>query len=108
MNRARGEVQITLNGEQSTHCLTLGASARIEGRTGKTLAELLAAFGAGVPLATVLVILEETATDPADSARFADLPIDMDELAPAVLDILKASGLLSDSGKKPGKPRRQA
>lgn len=108
MNAARGEATVTLDGEESVHCLTLGASARIEGRTGKTLAELLGEFNAGVRMTTVLVILEETAMDPADRSRFADMCIDMDELSAAVIAILKASGLLGGGDKKPGKPRRSA
>jgi hypothetical protein len=105
MNRARGETNVTLGGETFRCAMTLGAMARIEGRTGKSMARVLDEFSADVSIASVLAILEETCLDVEQRNMIADMTADIVELSEAVMTILKASGLLQESeGKrKPGK-----
>ena len=74
MNRARGEVDLLVDGEVRTLCLTLGALAELETAFGcQSLLELQARLKqlSATELAKVLGILLTAAGSPADTDRIS-------------------------------------
>lgn len=97
MNAARGECVVELGGVSNVHRTTLGSIARIEGRLGKPIAEVVGDLGRG-SYATCLAILEETLDNRPDAVPPADLSDNPKALVDACVQILAAGGLM-------GKPK---
>ena len=100
MNSARGEVRITIGGVTNTHCVTMGALARIEGRLNMVLIEVLQQVQRA-SYRVALAILEETLIREGDFVEPADLLGGPKEVADGCLQIFEAAGLM-------GKPKATA
>lgn len=99
MNKARGEVTITLGDFSFPACASLGALARVEGRMGKTLGDILVSIGEGSYSAS-LVVLEECCTDEDVRGEISTAVVAPVELVTACMEILRAGGLVGGKGGK--------
>jgi hypothetical protein len=104
MNSARGEVRITIGGVTNTHCVTMGALARIEGRLDMVLIEVLQQVQRA-SYRVALAILEETVIREGDFVEPSDLLGGPKEVADGCLQIFEAAGLM---GKPKAAPKRAA
>lgn len=102
-NTARGEVTVTLNGVEIKCCATLGALARVEGRTGKPLGRLLSDDLANGSVSVCLILLQETATTQEEAEAVEDTTASISELSDAAVKVLTAAGIVGGGSKKPGK-----
>jgi len=100
MNKARGEVRITIGGVTNTHCVTMGSLARIEGRLDMVLIEVLQQIQRA-SYRVAVAILEETLVREGDYVEPADMLGDPKEVADGCLQIFEAAGLM-------GKPQATA
>ena len=99
MNKARGEVTITLGDFSFPACATLGSLARVEGRMGKPLGDILVNIGEG-SYSAALIVMEECCTEDDAREKIASAIVGPVELITACMDILRAGGLVGGKGGK--------
>lgn len=99
MNKARGEVTVTLGDFSFPACATLGALARVEGRICKPLGDILVSIGEG-SYSAALVVMEECCTDDEAREEISRAVVGPVELVTACMDILRAGGLVGGKGGK--------
>jgi len=99
MNKARGEVTVTLGDFSFPACATLGALARVEGRLSKPLGDILVSIGEG-SYSAALAVMEECCADDEARGEISSAIVGPVELVTACMDILRAGNLVGGKGGK--------
>lgn len=107
-NSARGEVKIEIGGQSFTFCATVGALARIEGALGIHSTPVILRERVGVgSVGACMLIMQECLTDQDKRDDIASLVCNVNDLASAVMDIFRASGMLAGDGGDEGNAEAQ-
>lgn len=107
-NTARGEVKIALGGQSFTFCATVGALARIEGALGIDSTPVILQERVGIgSVGACMIILQECLTDQGKRDDIASIVCNVNDLAGAVMDIFRASGMLAGDGGDEGNVETQ-